>query len=393
MLEIHSEGEVEVHFKAANGLTIAGKSWGRPAPPHESKARGFLALHGWLDNANTWDLVVPTLVQRFDLHVICVDLPGHGRSQAFPQGQLYYPWELTSCILDVVETLGWKHFSILGHSRGAHLAFLFAGTFPHRVHRLLAIESVCFTHTHMGTDDADHLARFLLKRRQMHLAHHAWQRDPAAAAAATGTYQGKSLFATVDDAARARMAGENPLSFAAARRLCGRGVVRVRVAAAVAAAAVAARRARQGDAGPSDPATSPGADAASSDAAEWQDMYTWSTDKQLMQRTFVRWDDAAITRIVGGSRARVLLIFGRESTLWGVGTKGRASAIFRERVAALQARPREEVQMPVAAASTTLPAFSMVDLPGNHHLHLEEETAGGVLECLEAWLAAELAVE
>ncbi|KAJ3219974.1 hypothetical protein HDU67_007707 [Dinochytrium kinnereticum] len=372
-----------------------------PAMDAQNGCFGCLkVLEGVLDNANTWDLVAPRLVKDLDLHIISIDLPGHGKSQQLPPGSLYYPWELTGTILDVAETLGkrefffssstqwhanltalnisegWKQFNILGHSRGAHLAFLFTGCFPDRICRFIAIESIGFTN-HFE-DDAKELATFLTKRRQANLSqafssefinHESGQDSPA-------MHFGKSLFDSIDQAARTRMRGENAVTFNAAMRLCERGVVKVRACVLVTTPSstvvndqIVRSSCQVGDPSPEN-------------ETEWRDMYTWSTDKRLMFRTFIRWENSAITQIVTRSRARILLVFGMESTLWGVQSVGRKSELFGARLEALRERPADRM-----VAVSGPPPFSVVDLPGGHHLHLEEETAGAVTEAICAWLS------
>ena len=54
-----------------NDLTLASKEWGR------SGYLPVIALHGWLDNAASFDRMLPFME---NLHVIALDLAGHGRS-------------------------------------------------------------------------------------------------------------------------------------------------------------------------------------------------------------------------------------------------------------------------------------------------------------------------
>lgn len=48
----------------------------------------MLALHGWQDNAGTWERLIPFLLP--DVSVLAIDLPGHGLSSHYPAGQMYY---------------------------------------------------------------------------------------------------------------------------------------------------------------------------------------------------------------------------------------------------------------------------------------------------------------
>jgi pimeloyl-ACP methyl ester carboxylesterase len=96
-----------------------------------------MALHGWLDNAGSFDLLAPLLP---GMHLLALDSAGHGSSGHRSVDANYNIWTDLYDILDVAAALGWERFSLLGHSRGAAIATLFAGSFPERVERLMLIE-------------------------------------------------------------------------------------------------------------------------------------------------------------------------------------------------------------------------------------------------------------
>lgn len=115
------------------GLRIAARIWGpETAPP-------VLALHGWLDNAASFDLLAPLLP---DLRIVAVDLPGHGLSDHRPVGLPYHYVDWVTEVTALVDSLGWDRFSILGHSMGAGVGCLFAGTYPARVQRLVLLDGL-----------------------------------------------------------------------------------------------------------------------------------------------------------------------------------------------------------------------------------------------------------
>ncbi|XP_035944241.1 serine hydrolase-like protein 2 isoform X3 [Halichoerus grypus] len=89
---------------------IAAKAWGsQQAPP-------VLCLHGWLDNANSFDRLIPLLPK--DFHYVAMDFGGHGLSSHYSPGLPYYQENFVSDIRRVVAALKWKRFSIVGHSFG-----------------------------------------------------------------------------------------------------------------------------------------------------------------------------------------------------------------------------------------------------------------------------------
>lgn len=114
------------------GLTLRGKRWG------DEGGRPVLALHGWLDNAASFDFVAP-LLRGVDL--IALDLAGQGLSDHRQHAGAYNIWLDVMEVLSVADQLNWKQFALLGHSRGAMISTLVAGTFPERVSHLALIES------------------------------------------------------------------------------------------------------------------------------------------------------------------------------------------------------------------------------------------------------------
>ena len=114
------------------GLTLQAKEWGRSGYPP------VIALHGWLDNANSFDRMLPHMK---DLHVIALDLAGHGRSDFRSQDSSYDIWCDIADVLAVADQMGWETFSLLGHSRGAVIAGLVTGAFPERIESCLLYTS------------------------------------------------------------------------------------------------------------------------------------------------------------------------------------------------------------------------------------------------------------
>ena len=115
-------------------LRLAARIWGDPALPP------LLALHGWLDNAGSFDRLAPRLARQ--RHVIALDLPGHGRSAHLPAGAHYHFVDSVDAVLSAAEVLGLQRFDLLGHSLGGAIASLVAVAAPGRVGRLALIEAL-----------------------------------------------------------------------------------------------------------------------------------------------------------------------------------------------------------------------------------------------------------
>lgn len=122
--------EEEVY--SIEGVRIAVRRW-------RLGTRPLLALHGWMDNAATWENVAPML-HGFD--VVCVDLPGHGLSDWRQPATRYHTVDYLFDIHALVSALSWQTFSLMGHSMGAGLATLYAGIYPERIEKLILVEGL-----------------------------------------------------------------------------------------------------------------------------------------------------------------------------------------------------------------------------------------------------------
>lgn len=119
-----------------NGREIAAQEW-RCEDSLESVP--VLALHGWLDNSASFNSLA---VHLTGLHLIAVDLCGHGQSSHRLDQAAYNVWEDIPDIMAVADQLGWGRFFLLGHSRGAMICVLAAGTFPERIRGLALVEGL-----------------------------------------------------------------------------------------------------------------------------------------------------------------------------------------------------------------------------------------------------------
>jgi len=189
-----SPREISLEF---DGKTIAARQWGTP------DGEPVMALHGWLDNCASFDRLAPLLG---DINLVAVDMAGHGRSYHRSQDANYNIWEEVEDVLGMAHALGWRDFSLLGHSRGAVAAMLTAGTFPGRIKRMALIDGL----VPPPAEDAeapDILARAIAQRARY------GARRPR-------------HFDSFEEAVEARRNGMFPLSDSAARALTERGTLK-----------------------------------------------------------------------------------------------------------------------------------------------------------------------
>lgn len=174
-------------------LRLAAREWG------PSEASPVLALHGWLDNAASFDRLAPLLPE---FHVVALDLAGHGRSQHRHPSVVHHFIDWAPEVVAAADALGWQSFSLIGHSMGAGISTLVAGTFPDRIEGLVLLEGA-------GPLAAD------AARAPSQLASALEDEDRAAAAA-------PKLFPDLETAVQARVR-DSDLDTEAARLLVERG--------------------------------------------------------------------------------------------------------------------------------------------------------------------------
>ncbi|MEM8498839.1 MAG: alpha/beta hydrolase [Pseudomonadota bacterium] len=99
----------------------------------------LLALHGWLDNAASFDVLAPLLDA---CRVVAVDLSGQGLSSHRPSSSQYLIWSDLVDLLAIADQLGWDTFNVIGHSRGGMISTLLAIAAPDRVAKLVTLDTL-----------------------------------------------------------------------------------------------------------------------------------------------------------------------------------------------------------------------------------------------------------
>ncbi|WP_415891873.1 alpha/beta fold hydrolase [Neptuniibacter sp. PT8_73] len=178
-----------------SGYSVAAIEYGDP------NGTPMVALHGWLDNAASFDGLAQHLK---GIRLIAIDLIGHGRSDHRPEVMPYYIWDNVNDLYAVLDSLSLNKVGLIGHSMGASIAMLFAGAFPERVDRLMLIEGLAplfYEEEQLPQLFAD----AVIKRSKM---------------------VSKTLrpYSNYEDAIQARMNGRWPVSREAAEALLERGI-------------------------------------------------------------------------------------------------------------------------------------------------------------------------
>jgi pimeloyl-ACP methyl ester carboxylesterase len=99
----------------------------------------LILLHGGRDHARSWDRVAAELRSHFQ--IVAPDLRGHGDSQ-WSVGGAYELNDYTLDLAKLLDELDRFPIHIIGHSLGGAVALHYAGVFPERVEKLVAIEGV-----------------------------------------------------------------------------------------------------------------------------------------------------------------------------------------------------------------------------------------------------------
>jgi len=179
-----------------NGIRLAAKEWG------QAGGVPVIALHGWLDNANSFDNMLPYLE---GFHIIALDMAGHSRSGFRSADSGYDIWQDIGDVIAVAEQMGWDRFALLGHSRGAIVSALVAGTFPNIITHCMLIDSY-FPIPNKTGNAAAQLARAIAEAKRF-------------------SSLSPSAFDSFEDAVQARANGFIALQPEAATILAERGVV------------------------------------------------------------------------------------------------------------------------------------------------------------------------
>jgi haloacetate dehalogenase len=102
-----------------------------------------LLLHGFPETHACWDRIAPRLAEAH--RIVAPDLRGYGASEApsgGPRGEGYSKREMAAELVKVMAGLGHERFAVVGHDRGARVAYRLALDHPQRITRVALLNVV-----------------------------------------------------------------------------------------------------------------------------------------------------------------------------------------------------------------------------------------------------------
>lgn len=121
------------HFYTSLRMRLHYLDWGNSSAPT------LILVHGGFDHARSWDWTARALAK--DYHVIALDLRGHGDSAWSAEGS-YMMANFVYDLAQLIEQLGREPVTLVGHSLGGSVALRYAGLFPDKVAKIVAIEGL-----------------------------------------------------------------------------------------------------------------------------------------------------------------------------------------------------------------------------------------------------------
>ena len=129
-------GSVKSEIPSPQGQFVHYKN-GKIHYAEQGKGRTIVLLHGFLESTQVWKHWAPNLAGGY--RVICIDLPGHGKSDCFGY---VHPMELQAdAVKTVLTELGIRKCLVVGHSMGGYVALALAEAYPDMLKGLILLHS------------------------------------------------------------------------------------------------------------------------------------------------------------------------------------------------------------------------------------------------------------
>jgi pimeloyl-ACP methyl ester carboxylesterase len=111
----------------------------------QGKGKTIVLLHGFTESLTIWDSFSEILSKKY--RVICVDLPGHGKSPCL--GEVHLMEDMAEAVDNIINKLKLNPFLIVGHSMGGYVALSYAKLHTEKV------KGLCLFHSQAAPDSPE----------------------------------------------------------------------------------------------------------------------------------------------------------------------------------------------------------------------------------------------
>lgn len=125
------------------------------------KGRVVVLIHGFLESLEVWfgNGFAQDLAKHY--RVIAIDLPGHGKSECI--GYVHRMERMAAVVKGVMDEIGLRRYTVVGHSLGGYVALAFAEKYPEHVCGLCLFHSSTYPDSAEKKVDRDRAIRVVKK--------------------------------------------------------------------------------------------------------------------------------------------------------------------------------------------------------------------------------------
>lgn len=125
------------------------------------KGRVVVLLHGFLESLEVW--YGNGFAQELSKHyrIVAIDLPGHGKSDCV--GYVHRMERMAKVVKCVMDQLGLRRYTLIGHSMGGYVSLAFAEKYPEHVTGLCLFHSTAYADSEAKRIDRERAIRLVKK--------------------------------------------------------------------------------------------------------------------------------------------------------------------------------------------------------------------------------------
>lgn len=132
----------------------------------QGQGNTLILLHGFMESVQIWNDFSNELSK--DFKVLCIELPGHGKSDLFAEIQTME--STAEMINDICKSIEIHEFVIIGHSMGGYVSLQFAELFPEKIKGLGLFHSHALADTDEAKQNRDRACEIVRKSRKIFIS-------------------------------------------------------------------------------------------------------------------------------------------------------------------------------------------------------------------------------